>query len=832
MESLRNNSAQDPANAASDADEAPDFLADLEADQLEDQAPPGDPLLDDLTPPQRQAVEHTEGPLLILAAAGSGKTRVITRRIAHLVRIGVPPWQVLALTFTNKAAGEMRDRVIDMLGADENGRPPRGLTITTFHSLCARLLRRYAPIANLPGLSADYSIYDSADQLALMKRIIKELDLNTTNWRPRSVLSIISNAKNEMKNAAMFEAEAADFYSRTISKIFTAYERGLQKANAVDFDDLLLLTAQILRTCDEARHEVQQRWQYLMIDEYQDTNQAQFTLASIIAENPEGTQPNICVVGDPDQSIYGWRGADIRNILEFEEHYPGAHIIALGQNFRSTAPILATADALIRHNKQRKHKDLFTTREGGEQPTVVLTRNEHHESELVVEWMRRLHQDDGESWKNMAVFYRMNALSRVMEDEFRRHGVPYVIARGTAFYEREEIKDALAYLRLLANPADDVSLARIVNKPTRGLGATTMARIVALAQLRDASVFSVLQEITTDSDLAQQNGVSSRARNAIIKFCQMLLSWTEQTNFLGQPVEGSLPELVERVINESGLLKHYQARAAKKGAGESADEDKTANLAELISSAGEFEQEFDIDSDPASDAPAEGAQVEVPPLLAMLRGYLESVSLVADADAIDPSQGAVTLMTLHAAKGLEFPCVAMIGLEDGMLPHARSRDSEAELEEERRLCFVGVTRAMEKLLMTSAKYRTIAGRRERTIPSQFINELPAEQVIISDQSEQIYDDFDTDGSPGSVSWQKRSGGSSGKGFDSYESDRPHDADELERLTVGDHVRHPQFGVGEVKGVIQAGQNTRAKIEFEQVGLKTLVLRYARLERIS
>lgn len=837
--------------------------------------PDRDPLLADLTDAQREAVLHTEGPLLILAAAGSGKTRVITRRIAHLVRLGVAPWRILALTFTNKAAGEMRSRVAELLGggdadSDARGLGPRGLTVTTFHSLCARLLRRYAPLANLQGVKADYTIYDTADQLALMKQVIGELGLSTTNWSPRSALSQISNAKNELKDASAFAAEATDFYARSIAKIYSAYEKALRRANAVDFDDLLLLTVRALQTCREAREEVKARWKHLMIDEYQDTNRAQFLLSTLLigehgsrrpggapgeaGEVGEAVGPNICVVGDPDQSIYGWRGADIRNILEFEQQWPSARVIALGQNFRSTAPILATADALIRNNKLRKHKDLYTVRAGGEKPEVVLCRDEHHEAQVVVDWLKTRRETapaDGPvmQWKDMAVFYRTNALSRVVEDALRAAGMPYVIARGTAFYEREEVKDALAYLRVVANPADEVSLRRIVNKPARGIGAASIGRLEGAALERGATLLEALRDAAGGG---ASDDVSNRAASAIGKFIATLDAWTGHGTFMGGEASGSLAELVERVIKESGLEKLYESRRAKGRAArsgaegtEAPDEDRLGNLEELISSAAEFEASYAPDADPANDVAEGGASV--PPLLAMLRAYLESVALVSDADKIDPAQGAVTLMTLHAAKGLEFRAVAMIGLEDGLLPHMRARESEAELEEERRLCFVGITRAMERLLITSARMRTHRGMRERTIVSQFLEELPADEVVVSDQSAPAWDEgWGAAGGGGSFGRRAGSGGEavdddwpppeadddgSGKGAQRG-AGRARGGDAGPPFPPGAVVRHPQFGEGTIVSVTPGGANTRAQIRFRHVGMKTLVIQYARLERIG
>ncbi|VAX42594.1 ATP-dependent DNA helicase UvrD/PcrA, partial [hydrothermal vent metagenome] len=530
-----------------------------------------DHLLDDLTPPQKEAVLHTEGPLLVLAAAGSGKTRVITRRIAYLISCGVPAWSILALTFTNKAAGEMRERVQSMLAPDgEETRQSRGLTVSTFHALGARLIRRYGELAAHDGVQLgiknDFTIYTSPDQLAAVKATVLALGLSTTNWPPRSVLGAISKAKNELLDADEYAARAGDFFSKNIAKLYAGYQKRLRAANAADFDDLLMLTAKMLRESKAVREECQKRWQYLLIDEYQDTNHAQFTIASMLAGDglAEGEGPNVCVVGDPDQAIYSWRGADITNILEFEERYPKAAVITLGENFRSTAPILAAADALIRHNKKRKHKDLFTSREGGEPITAILCRDERHEAQLVADWLRSHAEADrleagatveGYAWREMAVFYRTNALSRVMEDALREAGVPYVIARGTAFFDREEIKHALGYLRVVANQADDVSLGRIVNVPTRGIGATSLGRV------RDATAEAGISLWEGLRQAERVPGLSTRAVNAMKGFVELIDSWTGHGSFLGKEMTGSLSELVERVIRESGLEKSYKRQA-------------------------------------------------------------------------------------------------------------------------------------------------------------------------------------------------------------------------------------------------------------------------------
>jgi len=821
-------------------------------------------LLEGLTEAQSRAVQHTEGPLLILAAAGSGKTRVITRRVAFLLAQGVPPWQVLALTFTNKAAGEMRERVHDILDPDaaahaansESGERPalprhlRGLTITTFHSLCARLLRRYADSPALPSLKPDYTIYDTADQAALMKRTLTNLNLATTNWPPRSVLGAISNAKNELLDAEAFQNQAGDFYSKQLAKIYTAYSAAMRQAGAIDFDDLLLLTARLLKKDHAAAAECRDRWRYIMIDEYQDTNRAQFEIANLLAQDPraassrsadadpersEGsdrTAPNVCVVGDPDQAIYGWRGADISNILDFEEHFPSAATITLGENFRSTEPILALADQLIKHNVKRKDKPLYTSRPGGPKATAVLCRDERHEAELVADWFKALNEaapdplvgtadtDEKIAYRDMAVFYRTNALSRVIEDALRTAGIPYTVARGTAFYQREEVKNAIAYLRVVANPADDVSLARVINTPTRGIGKATIDKARAFADWNDLPLFDALRRIDEVPEL------KAAAVNAVKRFIQLIDDWTGQGSFMGTSVAASLRELTDRVVKESTLEAHYTKQA--KTSQSEADAERLDNLAELVSSAAEFEDAYDPAADPVQfpgdDVLAAGNDPEAPPLLALLRAYLERVSLVADADAVDPAQGSVTLMTLHAAKGLEFPAVAVIGMEEGNLPHARAFDSESALEEERRLAFVGITRAMQRLVLSAARYRTVRGATERTIPSRFLDELRSEHLVTSDQSDSLagyaddaHDQYDRAADQYEVK-PKRRGGSGPSAADAY--------------PPGLRVRHPQFGEGTIEDATGRGPNAKVVVKFKDLGTKTLILEYARLTRLG
>ncbi|MBY0373493.1 MAG: UvrD-helicase domain-containing protein, partial [Bryobacteraceae bacterium] len=584
-------------------------------------------------------------------------------------------------------------------------------------------------------LAANFSVFDADDQSKLVKRILAELNFQSQNFTPRSVLEQISGAKNQLMEAEEYEKRAGDFYTRCIARCYSAYQKALRQSNACDFDDLLLLTAKMLRESPQVREECQRRYRYILIDEYQDTNRAQLVIATLLAgefkKNPPRT-PNICVVGDPDQSIYAWRGADISNILRFEEQYAGAKVVRLQENFRSVEPILATASRLIKNNSRRKHKDLISTRGGGSKIGVVLCRDEHHEARLVVDWVRRLREEgirqpggDGSTrqieWKDCAVFYRTNALSRVMEDAFRTAAIPYAMVRGTAFFQREEVRDCVGYLRVAANFYDSVSHERIINKPTRGISDKTWDAITTAASIQGYGIPDVLRHPD------QISGITARAQNAIAKYVEQIDKWAnpQTESFMGgageATVEPSLRQLVEQIMRESGLEEHYRS-----------EEEKRENLAEFVSSAADFEQrlaggEFDDDTDPPED-PERQPEPRFYTLKEKLARFLERVSLVADTDALNAASGAVTLMTLHAAKGLEFPVVAMIGLEEGILPHSRDALDPEAREEERRLCFVGITRAMDRLLITSASFRTVRGLQERQIPSSFLDEIKGDGV--------------------------------------------------------------------------------------------------------
>jgi len=708
-----------------------------------------DPILSDLTPPQLQAVTHTDGPLLIIAAAGSGKTRVITRRVAYLMNIGIDPRSILAITFTNKAAGEMKHRI-----SSTSPRPIRDWgrldqpwpIICTFHSLCLRILKHYAAAVGLP---PNFSVYDSADQSKLIKDAVKMLDIPLGNATPGMIHGTISNAKNRLIDAEEYALSIKDRYSEVVSRIFRKYQQLLTSANALDFDDLLLRTVRAMKNHPEIMADLQDRFRYILVDEYQDTNHAQYVLVHALAMKHR----NICVVGDPDQSIYAWRGADIANILDFEKDYPDATVIRLEQNYRSTKVILAVAEHLIGHNLRRKEKRLWTENDDGEKAQVLLCRDEHDEAWAVAEQLIRLHEK-GIDWSKMAIFYRMNSLSRVMEDALRRKQVPYQIARGVEFYNRKEIKDVLAYLRLISNPSDEISLTRIVNVPTRGIGDASVKLIQTHAVAHGQSLWQSMKQA------AVVPGLSTRAVKSTANFVNLIENLQAPPN----GVAHNMRTLMEAVLKRTGIEEMLRKEDPDA-------ENELANVAELVSAAAEFDKQH-----------PEGT----------LEEYLGEVSLVSDVDHMDGSGGAVTLMTLHAAKGLEFPVVAMIGLEEGCLPHARAMESVDQLEEERRLCFVGITRAQQRLILSKAGRRTIRGLSGTTVTSQFLGQMPRDFLNVT-----THDPGEIDPDP----------------------TIPGD------LHVGQSVRHPRFGIGKILNL----SNNRAIVDFPTSGRKTLVLEFAGLQ---
>ena len=735
-------------------------------------------LLERLTEPQRQAVEHRGTPLLVLAGPGSGKTRVITHRIAHLVACGESPSSVLALTFTNKAAGEMRRRVQELMSG--HGDATR-IVAGTFHSFGARVLRRYADEAGVP---SDFTVLDADDQAKACKQAIGEAGEGSDRFTPNSVLSEIGGFKDQLLSPDAAAAQSRDWRARTIARIYAAYEKVLARSKALDFDDLLCRTARLLREHEEVRELLRGRFRNMLVDEYQDTNHAQFCVVHELAREHR----RLCVVGDPDQSIYGWRGADLRNILQFEQSFPDATVIPLGENFRSVRPIVDAASTLIQRNRQRRHKELRSMRGEGDAPVYVRCVDERSEALRVVRELEA-GRERGVPWKGLAVLYRMNSMSRVLEEALRRADIPHQVVRGTAFYDRREVRDLVAYLRLAANPQDELALGRVANVPARGLGDTSLSRVELHAAKRGVPLIEALR-------VPEEAGVTARAANAARKLADLVLAWRREAE--GSPAE-SLGELVGRIARESGLEAHYlQEDRENADAGES----RVENLAQVVSASAEFVSERLAQE-------AVGEEEGVPPLrtgLDALRAYLERIALVADSDAFDPENGAVTLMTLHAAKGLEFPLVCMVGLEQGSLPHARSMDTPGDLEEERRLCFVGMTRAEDRLLLTSAASRTMRGQPMATIESMFVRELP-DEVKREDTTEE-YDD-----------------GGGGDGFDAP-APRPNG------LRVGMRVRHPLFGVGTIEAVSPRGGSTALRVAFAAVGRKTLIQEFARLQVIG
>tara|TARA_Y100000589_G_scaffold291068_1_gene294234 strand:- start:14204 stop:16429 length:2226 start_codon:yes stop_codon:yes gene_type:complete len=721
-------------------------------------------LLNGLTDAQVDAVTTTEGPLLVLAGPGSGKTTVVTRRIAWLLAQGIPSWQLLALTFTNKAAGEMRDRVDALLPGVSGER--RGLTIMTFHGFCARLLRQYPDEARVP---SNYSIYDTTDRRAALKQAVRNAGLDSGNWTPASVGEAISQCKNRLTTAEQHDAGGGDFYTRSIGRIYREYQTILDRNGALDFDDLLLKVAVMLRDDDEMRQTLQDRFRYLMIDEYQDTNQAQFVIASALV----GPQRNICVVGDPDQSIYGWRGADISNILDFEHQFSAAKVVSLGRNFRSTGHIVEASAGLIRRNSSHRERTLHTELGDGDRVVVAGAADEHDEARQLVDLFRDQFMA-GTPWREMAVLYRINALSRVLEQAFRDGQIPYVVARGTAFYERAEIKDALSYLRLVVNPRDEVALRRIINTPPRGIGKTSLDRVEKHAILNRMGLGEAIR------NAEQVPALTARARSALGRFDEMVEAWRSDAD--GGSLLLDLPDFVSRVIRESGLEKSLRTGASEE------DIARLENLDELVTAAAEWTPPR---GDPEDDEPT---------ILQQVAAWLESIALVSDADMVDPENGSVTLMSLHAAKGLEFDVVAMAGFEQGLLPHARSLEDDVEREEERRLCYVGMTRARRTLHLSHAHRRTVRGITERTMPSQFLGEIPADALDRQDDD----DPWGTGIKPVSTAdWQ-----------------------------VGATVRHPTFGLGMIRRVVPRPRGTTATIEFLEYGHRTLLVAQSNLELVD
>ncbi len=714
--------------------------------------------LKDLNPQQLEAVQKTEGPLLILAGAGSGKTRVITYRIAHLIQnCGVSPYHILAVTFTNKAAEEMRERVGKLLGSRA-----QKVWISTFHSACVRILRQSAHEGlNRLGYRPDFVIYDTADQLALIKDCLQELNINEDLYEPRTVASRISG----LKNAMIDFKEALDPRSfgleEKIGRVYALYQEKLKSQNAMDFDDLLMVTVKLFETSPSLLERYQDRFRYILVDEYQDTNHAQYRLTKLLA----GKHRNLCVVGDDDQSIYSFRGADLKNILSFERDYPEAKVISLEQNYRSTQTILDGASAVVNRNRRRKLKRLWTENPPGRKLNVVQLMDEEFEADYLCREIRS-GLEEGRAYRDFAVLYRTNAQSRVIEDAFRREGIPYLVIGGLRFYERKEIKDMVAYLRLLINPADSVSLKRIINVPTRGIGSVTIEKIEAYAKTKGCSLFEALSEI---SEVGATYMLPLPSQRNIQKFVSMIY---ELQGLVGRL---SVADLLQEVWSRTGYLE------ALKEDGGSEAESRIENLKELLTAMQEF-QERDL----------EGGN---------LATFLDQVALVSEIDDYSESIGAVALMTLHTAKGLEFPVVFLTGMEEGLFPYSKALTDEHEMEEERRLCYVGMTRARERLYLTTTQCRRIYGTTHWNSPSRFLEEIPAELMEFVGRKDRDKHEAESIASP-------------------------------VNFAVGSLIRHPQWGLGTVKKREGEGEDLRLTVSFQSVGIKKLAVKYAMLEGAS
>ena len=782
-------------------------------------------IYDTLNPKQKEAVLHTDGPLLILAGAGSGKTRVLTHRIAYLIdECGVNPWNIMAITFTNKAAGEMRERVDNLVGFGAES-----IWVSTFHSSCVRILRRH--IENL-GYTTSFSIYDSDDQKTLMRQVFKTLDIDTKQFKERSVLAAISSAKDKLITPEEFLLNAGgDFREKKTGEIYKEYQKQLKKNNALDFDDLIVKTVELFQNNPQILDYYQERFRYIMVDEYQDTNMAQFKLVSLLASKYR----NLCVVGDDDQSIYRFRGADIQNILSFENTFPGTMVIKLEQNYRSTQNILDAANEVIRHNFGRKDKTLWTANGEGDKILFKQFDTAKDEADFVVRQIR----DSGYSYQDQAVLYRTNAQSRLLEERCIFYNVPYRLVGGVNFYQRKEIKDILAYLKTIANGVDDLSVIRIINVPKRGIGATTIGRVTAFASEHSMSFYDTLKE-------AKQIPGIGKAAEKISRFIAQM----EAFRAMAYSEEYSMKDLIDHILEDTGYEEELQEE------GEIEAQTRLENIEELINKAAAYEED--------SEHPT-------------LDEFLEQVALVADIDNVDDTEDRVTLMTLHSAKGLEFPKVYLVGMEDGLFPGMMSimSDDKTEMEEERRLCYVGITRAKKELVLTAARQRMINGETRWSKPSRFINEIPP-NLLDTDKLQPVFGkskqddpgDFGLPWDQGSKSGVSRFGmgynayaskttspsGNSGAGYknaknsgtggfgSSMQSLEPKKKPGFGKtFTVqkaaslaykeGDRVKHAKFGEGTVKEIIDGARDYEVTVEFDKGGQKKMLAGFAKLECI-
>ncbi|HEX6753446.1 MAG TPA: UvrD-helicase domain-containing protein [Solirubrobacterales bacterium] len=718
----------------------PETPVDAEGAPIEPGADRAERLLAGLNEPQRQAVEHGEGPLLVLAGAGSGKTRVLTHRIAHLLATGVArPGEILAITFTNKAASEMRERVEQLVG-----RATRAMWVTTFHSACARMLRADAEKL---GYSRSFTIYDESDSLRMLKRCMAELGVDPKRYPARSIRSQVSGAKNKLVDAPAYAQAQGSVFEETVAAVYELYEKRMLAANALDFDDLLVRTVNVLEISDEARERWRRTFRHVLVDEYQDTNHAQYRLLQLLTAE----HGNLMVVGDEDQSIYGFRHADIRNILDFERDFPEAEVVKLEQNYRSTQTILSAANAVVERNRERRPKQLWTEIAGGEPVRLSELSDEHEEARWVAGEIERLGEEEGVRREDVAVFYRTNAMSRVLEDTLVRFELPYQVIGGTKFYERAEVKDAIAYLSLLANPADQVSFARIVNSPRRGIGNTSQGRLASHANTTGLTIWEVAERVE------EVPGLSAAAIKAVSRFHETMEGLRARAD------EAPVSELLEAVLRETGYLDALAAERTIEAEG------RAENLEELVGMAAEFDANRELEGEGESSP---------------LEEFLQQISLYTQQDELRAEESLITLMTLHNAKGLEYDTVFLIGCEDGAFPHMRALEEGGE-EEERRLCYVGITRARRRLYVTWARERRLFGRAERNLPSRFVDELPAELTERHSSAP---------GAAAGLGWETTSA-------DAATAIDPGPALELR---TGDDVVHAAFGDGVVTAVEAGG----------------------------
>lgn len=732
-------------------------------------------IYDSLNVMQRAAVYHTEGPLLILAGAGSGKTRVLTHRIAYLIEDkGVNPWNIMAITFTNKAAGEMRERVDRIVGFGSES-----IWVSTFHSSCVRILRRH--IDRL-GYDNNFTIYDGDDQKTLIKEVCKRLDVDTKVYKERTIINAISSAKDELITPEEFELNAmADFAKRKIAAIYKEYQAQLKKNNALDFDDLIFKTVELFQYNPDILENYQERFKYIMVDEYQDTNTAQFQLVSLLAKKYK----NLCVVGDDDQSIYKFRGANIENILNFEKVFPGAEVIKLEQNYRSSSNILEAANSVIKNNLGRKDKSLWTEKEDGEKIKFLQCDNAFEEAEMIVKEIKERVGNGSLQYSDCALLYRTNAQSRVLEEQFVRANIPYKVVGGVNFYQRKEIKDLLSYLKTIDNGRDDLAVRRIINVPKRGIGLTTIERVQDYALLNGVSFYDALKN-------AEEIGQVARATSRIKPFVNMIQVFRSKLEYM------TLTKFLEEIIEETGYLKELQEEGTEEAEG------RIENINELISKVADYEE--------GSENPN-------------LSEFLEEVALIADIDSLDESNNRVVLMTLHSAKGLEFPKVFLCGMEDGLFPSYMTitSDDPTEIEEERRLCYVGITRAMESLTISCAKQRMIRGETQWNKISRFMKEIPSSLLEGSSKEER------TSNIPRQTSYLDARSTFRTKAYET----KQYTVKKTEGLDygIGDTVSHMKFGLGKVLDIVEGGRDYEVTVEFEKSGVKKMFATFAKLKKI-